>query len=150
MTGEEAYEKYSEELIRFATGLVGPSDAGDLVMDAMMRCIYSSRWPSVRNARAYLHQAVLRQARNHHRTTMRRRAREAAAAPPEATEAMDVRPEVLQAVARLSMRQRAVIFLTYWSDLHPANVAELLGIGEGSVKRHLARARVRLKDMLDD
>jgi RNA polymerase sigma factor (sigma-70 family) len=52
-------------------------------------------------------------------------------------------------VQRLSLRQRAVVFLTYWEDLGPASVAELLGISEGAVRRHLARARARLKEVLD-
>jgi DNA-directed RNA polymerase specialized sigma24 family protein len=59
------------------------------------------------------------------------------------------RPEVRQAVARLSMRQRAVVVLTYWADLAPPAVAERLGISEGSVRRHLARARARLREVLD-
>jgi RNA polymerase sigma factor (sigma-70 family) len=50
----------------------------------------------------------------------------------------------------LSIRQRAVTVLTYWSDLDPSSVALLLGISEGSVRRHLARARSRLKERLDD
>jgi RNA polymerase sigma-70 factor (ECF subfamily) len=150
VTGEEAYQKYSDELIRFATGLVGPADAADLVMDAMIRCIYGRRWQSVRNARAYLHQAVLRQALNHHRNTMRRRLREYASAPRESFAIPDIQTDVLRAVGRLSVRQRAVVFLTYWSDLSPTAVGQVLGIGEGSVRRHLARARARLKELLND
>ncbi|MGH9224089.1 MAG: sigma factor-like helix-turn-helix DNA-binding protein, partial [Acidimicrobiales bacterium] len=53
-----------------------------------------------------------------------------------------------QAVAALSVRQRAVIVLTYWLDLHPAGIATLLRVSEGSVRRHLARARARLREVL--
>jgi RNA polymerase sigma factor (sigma-70 family) len=52
-------------------------------------------------------------------------------------------------VARLSLRQRAVIVLTYWDDLDPAAIAGLLDISDGSVRRHLARGRSRLKEVLD-
>jgi DNA-directed RNA polymerase specialized sigma24 family protein len=31
----------------------------------------------------------------------------------------------------LSLRQRAVTVLTYWSDLDPGAIAQLLGISEG-------------------
>jgi RNA polymerase sigma factor (sigma-70 family) len=58
--------------------------------------------------------------------------------------------EVLDAVRRLSVRQRAVVVLTYWQDLEPASVARLLGISEGAVRRHLARARAHLREYLDD
>jgi RNA polymerase sigma-70 factor (ECF subfamily) len=48
------------------------------------------------------------------------------------------------------VQQRASVVLTYWEDLSPADVAIRLGISEGSVKRHLARARARLKELLDE
>jgi RNA polymerase sigma-70 factor (ECF subfamily) len=56
---------------------------------------------------------------------------------------------VRDAVVALSVRQRAVIVLTYWADLDPRTVAERLGISEGSVRRHLARARAHLREALD-
>jgi len=59
------------------------------------------------------------------------------------------RPEVVEAIRSLSPQQRAVIYFTYWEDLRPGDVAELLDIGEGSVKRQLARARARLREVLD-
>jgi RNA polymerase sigma factor (sigma-70 family) len=61
-----------------------------------------------------------------------------------------VRPEVLAQVARLSLRQRAVVTLTYWDDLDQRAVAERLGISAGSVRRHLARAHAKLRRLLDD
>ncbi len=54
------------------------------------------------------------------------------------------------AVSRLSPRQRAVVFLTYWDDLDPGSIAGLLGISDGAVRRHLARARATLRRNLDD
>lgn len=42
-----------------------------------------------------------------------------------------------------------MVLLTYWADLDPGTVAERLGISEGSVRRHLARARARLREVLD-
>ena len=57
---------------------------------------------------------------------------------------------MVRAVAALSVRQRAVIVLTYWLDLHPAGIAGLLGVSEGAVRRHLARARAHLREVLRD
>ncbi len=94
--------------------------------------------------------AVLNQARQSHRSAMRRAAREARAAAGGSVLPPEVHPEVLEAVARLSLRQRAVVVLSYWADLDPAGVAKLLGISQGSVRRHLARARARLRELLDD
>ena len=50
---------------------------------------------------------------------------------------------------QLSPRQQATVLLTYWDDLAPRDVAQRLGISEGSVRRHLARARARLRRVLD-
>ncbi len=147
---EELYAKHAEALTQFATGLVGPSDAADVVSDAVLRCLASDRWLDVRDARPYLYRAVLNQARQSHRGAMRRAAaaRPGVAPPATTVDPPDLRPEVLEAVARLSLRQRAVIVLTYWEDLDPALVADRLQIGEGSVRRHLARARARLREEL--
>ncbi len=60
---EEIYGKYAEELIRFATFLAGPSDAPDLLSEAMLKVLASKAWPTVGNHRAYLHRAVLNEAR---------------------------------------------------------------------------------------
>ena len=86
----------------------------------------------------------------HHRTTMRRRAREQRASDSDVIYPSDVRPEILEAVGRLSPKQRAAVFLTYWEGLGVDEVATRLGVREGSVKRHLARARSRLRGNLDE
>ena len=147
-TDGEVYRKHAEELTRFATGLVGPSHAADMVSEAVLKCLVSPRWPQVAEKRAYLYRSVYNEAARFHRSTSRRRSREERAAPPESVEAPELRPEVLSAVARLSVRQRAVIVLTYWDDLDPAGIADLLDISDGSVRRHLARGRSRLKETL--
>jgi DNA-directed RNA polymerase specialized sigma24 family protein len=43
-----------------------------------------------------------------------------------------------------------VCYLTYWEDHAPHDVAQRLGIGEGTVKRYLARARAKLREVLDE
>jgi RNA polymerase sigma-70 factor (ECF subfamily) len=148
-TDEEIYRKHADDLVRFATGLVGPFDAPDVVTDACLRSFAARSWPKVANHRAYLYRAVLNEARSRHRSDMRRRARELRAAGPDSVPPAYVDVDVLDAVARLSLRQRAAVTLTYWEDLKSDEVALRLGISEGSVKRHLARARGRLKEILD-
>ena len=146
----EVYEKYADELIRFATSLVGPSDAPDVLSVAVIQALASSQWPGVSNRRAYLYRSVLNAARSRRRAEQLRRARETRYGAPSVWEPPQVRPEVLDAIGRLSVRQRAVVFLTYWDDLGPADAAERLGISEGSVRRHLARARANLRRTLRD
>ena len=151
LTKTEVYEKCSDDLIRFATGLVGPTEGPDVVSAAVVQAMWSTNWESVNNQRAYLYTSVLNEARRHHRNTMRQRAMEIqAAAPSDADLVPEIRPEVLDAVSRLSMSQRATVFLAYWEDLRPAEIARRLGLSEGTVHRHLARGEARLRRILYD
>lgn len=150
MTDEEIYRKYADDLVRFATGLVGPFDAQDVVTDSCLQAFRSKGWDDVRNPRAYLYRSVLNHARSHHRSTLRRRLREMRIAGPEKSAPVEVDVDVLAAVDTLSVQQRASVVLTYWEDLTPIEVASRLGVSEGSVKRHLARARARLRELLDE
>jgi len=150
MTDEEIYRKYSDDLVKFATGLVGPFDAPDVVTDACLRVFGGRTWPTVTNHRAYLYRSVLNQARSHHRSTLRRRIREMRSAVPDEALSAETDLDVLEAIDKLSVQQRASVILTYWEDLTPEQSAARLGISEGSVRRHLARARSRLKELLDD
>lgn len=146
---DRIYRKHGDELSRFATFLVGPDDAPDVVSSAVLRALSSPAWARVEHHRAYLFRAVLNEARVQHRTTARRRAREQRSATPEAVDEIDTLSDVLDMVRRLSPRQRAVVYLAYWDDLAPAVIAQVLGVSEGSVRRHLARARAALRRMLD-
>lgn len=150
MDNEAVYRTYSQELTRYATGLVGPFDAPDVVTDACLRAFEGRGWADVLDRRAYLYRTVLSVAHDHHRSTLSRRLREMKFADrdqiPDPTTAVDL--EVLDAVERLSVQQRAAVFLTYWEDLSPDVVAERMGVSTGTVKRHLARARKRLGEWL--
>lgn len=147
---EQTYRKHGDELIRFATFLVGPADAPDVVSAAVLRTFESRAWADVRNKRAYLFRAVLNEVRMAHRGAVRRRGRELRAEPLGSVDVPEPRPDVLEAVASLSPRQRAVIVLTYWDDLTPEAVADLLDISEGAVRIHLARGRRRLRKVLNE
>lgn len=150
VTDEDIYRKYADDLVRFASGLVGPFDAPDVVSDACVRSFGSTGWSKVTNHRAYLYRSVLNEARSHHRSTLRRRLREIRSVTPDAATPDQIDVDVLAAVGKLSVQQRASVVLTYWEDLGPDEVGARLGITEGSVKRHLARARARLKELLDE
>ena len=58
LTDEEVYRKYSDDLVRFAMGLVGRTDGPDVVAEAMLRAFSTDSWRSVANQRAYLYRAV--------------------------------------------------------------------------------------------
>jgi RNA polymerase sigma factor (sigma-70 family) len=55
------------------------------------------------------------------------------------------RGALLQALDRLPARQRAVVVLRYVEDRSETEVAQLLGIGVGTVRSHAARALTKLR-----
>lgn len=143
------YQEHRRGLIRFATTLVGVSDAADVVSDAMESLLKSGALQQAESPAGLMHRAVLAKARSWHRSGFRRRARERRFGQELVVTHPELRPDVVDAVVALSPRQKACVYLTYWHDLSPADVAAWLGIGEGTVKRHLARARANLKEVLD-
>lgn len=148
---DAAWRAHAPALVRYATLLVGPTDAGDVVSVAFLRVMRATR--DVRDLRSYLMRAVTNAALDQHRSRQRRQVRDlrvAATAPVAgrdgATAGADL--DVRRAVAALSVRQRAVVYFTYWEDLDSNQVAALLGITPASVRRHLMRARAHLRKVL--
>lgn len=144
------YQLHRRELMRFATTLVGPADAADVLSEAVVSLLKTDALDKADNPSALMHRAVLAKARSWQRSLFRRRARERRFSQQLVVTNPELRPDVVAAVVGLSQQQRACVYLTYWKDLSPAQVADWLGIGEGSVKRHLARARANLREVLDE
>lgn len=143
---ERIYRKYADGLIRYATVLVGPSEAEDVVMEAVRKVLTAGGLAHADNAKAYLYRAVHNTAATATKRASAREAKERAAAFRDPIVSLgEVDLDVVHAVAELSTQQRAVVWLTYWDDLRPDAVAEILGVSVGSVKRHLARARAAIR-----
>ncbi len=62
----------------------------------------------------------------------------------------ETRIVVLNALATLPPRSRAVVVLRYWADLSVDQVAAMLGCSPGNVKSQSARALDKLRTVLDD
>jgi RNA polymerase sigma-70 factor (ECF subfamily) len=150
---EAVYVAHSLRLIRLATVLVGPDDAPDLVSDAVRRAVHRPGWTDVRDQGAYLVSSLVNATRQFHRERSRRAAREQRAARlvPEGAryEPTPADLDVRVALEALSPQQRAVVFLVYWEDQQIPQVAHLLDVSEGSVRKQLARAKSKLKRILD-
>ena len=151
------YRAHAQELMRFATTLVGVDDAGDVVSSAVAKTLAARKWSSLDNPRAYVYRAVFREAMSWRRLAARRALRHTADAghlgavdQAVALDTREAQSRVVQAVAGLSDRQRAVVFLAYWDDRRIDDIAETLGMSAGAVKKHLARARDALRTALGD
>ena len=134
------------ELVRYATLLVGPADASDIVSIAFMRA--GDHLEAVQHVRAYMFRAVSTVAFDQRRSARRRQARDLAALLPGVVAMSSEDPDLRAAIARLSVQQRAVVFFTYWHDHSAEQISELLGIAPPTVRRHLARARDHLRKAL--
>ncbi|MCP4958312.1 MAG: RNA polymerase sigma factor [Actinomycetia bacterium] len=145
----EAFAKWSDDLTRYATVLVGPDDAGDIVNQAFASVLAARSWDTVSSHKGYLYRSTLNAARAQRRSQGRRDAREWRHGS-TSVEHWDLLadPAVVAAVNGLSLRQRAVVYLTYWEDMTPQSIAADLAVSEGTVRRQLARARARLRKVL--
>ncbi len=65
---------------------------------------------------------------------------------PDPLAAVDLRDALVQALAGLPPRQRAVLVLRYWEELTEAETAEVLGCSEGTVKSAASRGLRRLRE----
>jgi RNA polymerase sigma factor (sigma-70 family) len=59
-------------------------------------------------------------------------------------------PEVLAALGRLTVRQRQVVVLRYWSELSEQEIADTLRVSPGTVKSTASRALTALRDLLGE
>ena len=144
---DAAWRAHSSDLIRYATLLVGPIDAADIVSVAFMRVAASP--VKIRKPRAYLMRAVSNAAIDQYRSRQRQQVRDLHAVIATTTiHGREADVDVRRAIAALSVQQRVVVYFTYWEDLDTNQIAELLGITPASVRRHLARARFRLRKVL--
>lgn len=146
----ELYNWHARALVAFASSLVGPSDAPDVVHDAAIALFESGSLANAANPKALMYRAVSAKARSMQRSVFKRRSRERRFAESVVYHDPEILPEVAAAVVGLSQQQRACIFLTYWEDMTPVAIGELLGIAEGTVKHHLAIGRQKLRRVLDD
>lgn len=150
------YTTHWRYLVRLAVLLVDDvAAAEDVVQDAFValhRRAGALREPDA--ALAYLRASVI----NLSRSVLRRRQvarKHLKVAEPEATAAADhdvlVRDEhraALAAVRALPRHQREVLILRYWSGLSEREIAQALGISQGSVKSAASRGMATLQRVL--
>jgi RNA polymerase sigma-70 factor (ECF subfamily) len=124
--------------------------AEDAVQEALLRgWMRSSRGEQIDRPAAWVVTVALNLARTGIRRRLaERRARERLVADQRSTEPSGDRTDVRRALALLPRRQREVAVLRYFLELPTREVALVLGIGEGTVKSSLARARASLATAL--
>jgi len=145
----DIYHKHRDDLIRFASVLVGRDEAPDVISTVVLRILSRRRLCDLEDPGPYLFRAVLNEARSVHR----RRGRAPVlplSAPESGISDPDIDWGVVEAVADLPARQRAAVFFVYWMDYTASEAARLMGAREGTVHRYLHLARRRLRSVLDE
>jgi RNA polymerase sigma-70 factor (sigma-E family) len=158
MTGLDAlFREHATPLLRLAVVLTGDRGlAEELVQEAFVRFHRLRSAPAAGAERAYLRRIVVNLSHTHHRRVLVARSSAASVDPGRDAEGADVEAvrrdgarRVAEAVRALPQRQRDCVVLRYYADLPDREVAEALGISEGSVKTHLHRARATLAGRLE-
>ena len=75
---------------------------------------------------------------------------DASAIPSEMLEKEDFRKTILSMIDTLSEEQRSAIFLYYFDELSVAQIAEIQGVSEGTVKSRLNYARKAMKKSVEE
>ncbi len=145
MDDESIYRTNRDDLVRYATVLVGSTSAEDVVSTVVLRTLARRRLIDLDDARAYLFRAVL----NESRTRLSRRRIPLSLDDVADARVVDPQPEVLAAVMALPAQQRAATYLVYWQGMSIAETAALIGVRPGTAKRYLHLARRALEGVLD-
>jgi RNA polymerase sigma-70 factor (ECF subfamily) len=124
--------------------------AEDAVQEALVRAwMRSERGERLESLPAWVAAVALNQTRSGWRRAMaERRARHRMPGTTAPAEPSGDHLDLARALESLPRRQREVAVLRYLLEMSTAEVAAALGIGEGTVKSSLARARAHLTDAL--
>jgi RNA polymerase sigma-70 factor (sigma-E family) len=149
------YRAHYRPLVRLAALLIRDvATAEDVVQDSFV-AMHTS-WRRLRDsskASAYLQQCVVNRSRSvlRHQMVVDRNMPQPLPDMPGAEEgaiALLERSAVIAALHGLPPRQREVLVLRYYADLSGPQIASVMGITQGAVKCHLARALVALRGVL--
>jgi RNA polymerase sigma factor (sigma-70 family) len=140
---------------RMARVLVGDAeDADDLVGEAVARTLPRWRQGHVDDCSAYVRRVVVNLASRRWRRRAVGRRRDHAALEwlgtrRDVPELVAERDRTLRAVMALPVRRRAVVLLRFYDDLSLHQIAEVMGVAEGTVKSQLSRALEQLRAELE-
>jgi RNA polymerase sigma factor (sigma-70 family) len=132
-------------MVRLAHVMTGSNQAAeDLVQDAFIRV--HRHWRRVEHPVPYLRTAVVNGCRTWHRRRALERDRRPDPAP-LVVEDPEI-DETLGALAELTARQRAAVVLRFYGGLPDAEIANVLGCREPTVRSLVHRALQQLKEVL--
>jgi RNA polymerase sigma-70 factor (sigma-E family) len=152
----EVYRGHYNQLVRLALLLVHDGPTAEEVVQDAFEALHQARHRlrDTEKALSYLRQAVVNRSRSvlRHRKIVDMHPPKIA---PDEQSAEDaalalIEPSALTSALRsLPARQREAIVLRYYWDLSEGDIAQAMGISQGAVKSHTARAMAALKSILE-
>lgn len=144
------YEANVGALVGSFTATLGdPMVAQDAAHEAMTRAC--QKWHTVsqyRNPFGWCYRVGLNWATSRWRKRKREVTTGTFKFEPSGADGEPIDEELVQALLKLPVDQRAVVVLRIWMDWSISDTAEALGIAEGTVRSRLSRALDRLRDDL--
>ncbi len=131
------------------------SEAEDLAQEAIVKTFARGRTKTdIETAEAYIKRAIVNEALNRARHRKVADAKRVAVAQESSTPGPDAHigecADIQTALGELSARERAVVILRYYEDQSLAQISESLKLSDGTVKRYLHNAAIKLRDALGD
>jgi len=153
------YDEHHAAVHVFARRLLGEESAWDLVHDTFLSLPKAlRRWNGEGSLRTFIIGVAVNHARHHVRSAMRRRnAMGRLALEPEGTSGSPERSaeqrrlseQLLRALDALTFEHRSVFVLCEVEERNSREVAEILGVPEGTVRTRLFHARQKLRVILE-
>lgn len=149
---DELTGRWQERLWRYAFNLVGENDAAwDAVQETWIAVVRGVK--QLEDDRAFpkwIYRILSNKCADQIRTRQRqRKVDEDASFETECAHTDDVVQSLEEALTRLSGEARALLALHYTDGYDMGEIAEILGIPEGTVKSRLSTARERLRKLME-
>jgi RNA polymerase sigma-70 factor (sigma-E family) len=152
----ELYEGHYEAMVRLACVVVCDLQAAEEIVQDTFLAMLTGGWQlrDGEKALAYLRQAIVNRSRSvvRHRIVIDKHLQKHSPDMPSAEHGaltLLERDAVVSALRELTDRQREAIVLRYYAGLSEAETASAMGISPGSVKSHVSRAMVSLRETLE-
>jgi RNA polymerase sigma-70 factor (sigma-E family) len=148
-----AFEEHYSGVVRFCVLLSGRRDvAEDLAQEAFVRLASKIGGLGPEAVGPYVRRSAVNLWKNRLRRLALERRHQTTAVEPAASTSTTVeeRDEVMAALRRLPVRQRACVVLRYYEDLSEKETAAALGCSAGTVKSQTSKALARLRRELTD
>jgi RNA polymerase sigma factor (sigma-70 family) len=148
-------DRNQQAVRNFLRGIAGPNEADDIAQETFLAAWTHARsYRGGASVKSWLFSIAWKKTKGAQRSWFRRRARDtgwAEASEAQGAEASDeTRHALRQALAALSMDQRAVVMLCLAHGFTHDEAAEALHIPLGTVKSHVSRGREKLREVLGD